>query len=362
MAEKAISTPYFNYDALCKTEVNESDKFKFVWVISKFSSRTEENGVYIKSEQFTIKGPGTKTTKWFVKMYPSGDNSESSDYVSVFLFNNNNEGVNTKCAFFSIDSCGKQRIIQEFSASKIPSRKDWGFPKFLKKDILVAHYTPEDTFTLLLEITVIGETKYLTETVANSGTLKNLQNDSNLQLSRDLGLLYETKEYADVSITCRGKKFECHKNILASRSPVFKTMLDSDMKERHTGNVVIKDMDPEVLANLLSYIYTGSAPDIETMAKELFTAADQYQLMKLKELCEVKLSSSIKVNNCIELLVLGDLHQASTLRKSALKFVSQNLDKINTEYWQKALTTYPSLFAEVVSLMIPKKNDGGEKN
>merc|ERR1719342_534683 len=138
-------------------------------------------------------------------------------------------------------------------------------------------------------------------------------------------------------------------------------MLNSNMKEMQTGNVAIKDLDPKVLANLLEYIYTGSAPDIETLAKELFRAADQYQLMKLKELCEVKLCSSIKVQNCIDLLVLGDLYQASTLRRSALKFVSQNLDKINTGDWKKALlTTYPSLFAEVVEAMLPKKNDGRE--
>ena len=64
-------------------------------------------------------------------------------------------------------------------------------------------------------------------------------------------------------------------------------------------------------------------------AKELLAASDQYQIDKLKELCELHLCSNTDVGNCIELLVIGDMYRASILKSNALGFVSQNMEKIN---------------------------------
>ena len=57
------------------------------------------------------------------------------------------------------------------------------------------------------------------------------------QLSQHLNLLFTSNEYADITIECGDKKFKCHKIILASRSPVFKTMFDADMKEKEATAV-----------------------------------------------------------------------------------------------------------------------------
>ena len=51
--------------------------------------------------------------------------------------------------------------------------------------------------------------------------------------------------------------------------------------------------------------------------------------------------------NCIDLLVIGDLHHAPILKSAALKFVSENMEKINPEDWRKNLIAHPTLFAEV---------------
>ena len=69
-----------------------------------------------------------------------------------------------------------------------------------------------------------------------------------------------------------------------------------------------------VFEDMLKYIYSGEAPNINDHTEELLAAADQYQLEKLKELCEVKLCSKLDVSNCIDLLLLGDLHHALTLK------------------------------------------------
>merc|ERR1719391_870591 len=137
-------------------------------------------------------------------------------------------------------------------------------------------------------------------------------------------------------------------------------MFDSNMKERNSGNVEIENMTPEVLEKLLLYIYTGNAPSIDKLTKELLAAADQYQVDKLKALCEIKLCAEMGIENCIYLLMLGDLHSALTLKTQALRFLSQNMDKINISECKKALISNPALLFEVMENILPTGSASGD--
>merc|ERR1719378_1688621 len=134
-------------------------------------------------------------------------------------------------------------------------------------------------------------------------------------------------------------------------------MLESNMKEKINGEVEIKDMDHDVLDDLLKYIYSGIAPNIDAHSLELYAAADLYQLEKLKELCELKLCSRLDMSNCIDLLNFGDLHNAQKLKAAALEFVSRNLQKMKTSEWKQSLITHPALIAEVMERMLPKNDE-----
>ena len=55
--------------------------------------------------------------------------------------------------------------------------------------------------------------------------------------------LFLDKEFVDLKIICKGKTFECHKNVLSCQSDVFKTMfLNMNMDEAKSGQVKIKDI------------------------------------------------------------------------------------------------------------------------
>merc|ERR1712098_770107 len=144
------------------------------------------------------------------------------------------------------------------------------------------------------------------------------------------------------------------KIILKSRSEVFKMMLERDMKEKEEGIIYIKDMNHDVLEDLMGYIYTGNAPNVDSHVKELFAAAHQYQVETLKEFCEAKICDSLDVTNCVELLVLGDLYQSPILKGRALKFVSMNMKKIEPSMWKTYLPAYPKLMVEVIEKLLPE--------
>lgn len=62
---------------------------------------------------------------------------------------------------------------------------------------------------------------------------------------------------------------------LTARSPVFAAMFEHEMEERKQNRVAIVDVDHEVLKEMLRFIYTGKAPNLEKMADDLLAAADK---------------------------------------------------------------------------------------
>ena len=103
--------------------------------------------------------------------------------------------------------------------------------------------------------------------------------------------------------------FDCHQFMLSARSPVFRAMFQADMTEKKSRKVDVKDLHPDVVAEMLTFIYTGNTPNLNRLAGELLAAAEQYQLELLKNICEERLCNSLEIGNSVSHLVLGDMYQ-----------------------------------------------------
>jgi len=352
----------YKYDAFCKTEIAKSDKYTFVWKISDFCSRSEKNCEVLNSEDFFIKGPDEEITKWCAEIFPKGDGSDNNEYISVYLKKKTIEEVHVFYTLYYLNANKiehKLDVLSDEGKSKLELKRgqSLGFPKAIRRKDL-PRYLHDGDLTLFFEIVIIGKSKKSIEFLNHEERCLALtDNYHQKQLANDYEMLFLSKDSSDVIIRCGEKVFNCHKIVLASRSPVFKTMLESNMREKITGDIEIKNMDHEVLEDLLKYIYSGGAPNIDAHTKELFAAADLYQLEKLKELCEMKLCSRFDVSNCIDLLILGDLYNAQKLKAAGLEFVSKNLHKMKTSEWKESFIVHPALMAEVVERMMPKNDD-----
>jgi len=92
------------FDAMCTTDIMESDKYKFVWKINNFNSRPEKNRECLNSKEFTITGPGDKISKWRVDLYPKGIDEGDENYISVYLNNQTNEDIDAKYILSTLDA------------------------------------------------------------------------------------------------------------------------------------------------------------------------------------------------------------------------------------------------------------------
>ena len=95
------------------------------------------------------------------------------------------------------------------------------------------------------------------------------------------------EKFTDIKIKCGPSEYHCHKVILAANSPVFRTMFQSDMLEKATGEVNMMDVHPEVVKMMLEWMYHG---DIDRRTKDdtisdLHDLAEMYLMKDLKDLC-----------------------------------------------------------------------------
>ena len=99
-------------------------------------------------------------------------------------------------------------------------------------------------------------------------------------LSVDLCTLLEDKEFTDVNIIVEGQSFSAHKAVLASRSPVLRAMLRSDMKEKEEGSIKLGDISSAAWKIFQRFLYTGTFdPDTECELElflELLLMSDKY--------------------------------------------------------------------------------------
>lgn len=241
--------------------------------------------------------------------------------------------------------------------------KDWGFKKFIRRDFLLDEANgllPDDKLTLFCEVSVVQDSVNI-----SGQSNMNMLKVPECQLSDDLGNLWECSRFTDCSLYVGGQEFKAHKSILAARSPVFNAMFEHEMEESKKNRVDISDVDPDVFKEMMGFIYTGKAPNLEKMADNLLAAADKYALERLKVMCEEALCNSLSVENVADTLILADLHSAEQLKAQAIDFINRcsvlrqlgckdgknwnsnhATDIMETAGWKSMIQSHPHLVAE----------------
>jgi speckle-type POZ protein len=164
-------------------------------------------------------------------------------------------------------------------------------------------------------------------------------------------------QFSDIIFKVRGCEFPAHKSILSVRSEVFAAMFQHPTKENLTNQIKIEDIEPDVFRELLRFIYTGrvQVDKLETMAVSLFKAADKYLLDQLKMTCENHFLRHMSPENCVFLLLNGDLQNPTKPLKEAAKFFRLLPSQVMaTESWAKMEEENPRLLCQIQKFVLIK--------
>ncbi|XP_035231697.1 TD and POZ domain-containing protein 4-like [Stegodyphus dumicola] len=196
-----------------------------------------------------------------------------------------------------------------------------------------------------------SESKILTvsDKLVSTTEVKALSN-----LSRDMQTMYEKKDLSDFILKCDTTEFQVHKCVLSARSPIFASMFQHPVTENRENRVTITDIDACVLQQLLMFVYTGRTNALSySMARDLYSAADKYAILELKEMCRQFMTSSLTTSTAVEILILADMHNDALLKSTAVNFISTNFEDFDTtKAWLSLLQEHPSLGIEVLSLTV----------
>lgn len=348
----------------CLTQIKVI-KFSYMWTISNFSFCREEMGEVLKSSTFSA-GTNDKL-KWLLRINPKGLDEESKDYLSLYLLLHKCETKGEVRAKFKFSILNAKReevkIMESQRAYRFVAGKDWGFKKFVKRDLLLDESSgllPDDKLTIYCEVNVVTEAKEY------SGQVSPFQSRvPTCRLPDDLEDIFKSQEFSDVTIYANGREFKAHKAILAARSPMFRGMFSHDMKETKYNRVEVTDVDPDVLEEMLRFIYTGKSSleqrlqvreqkdqkeqeKEQHLAIELLQAANKYHLDRLKLICEEALYKTLSADSVAEILSLADLYNAAQLKNQAIEFISIHATEvIETDGWNRMVRENPHLVAEV---------------
>uniref|UniRef100_A0A8C4WNP5 Speckle-type POZ protein n=1 Tax=Eptatretus burgeri TaxID=7764 RepID=A0A8C4WNP5_EPTBU len=260
-------------ESWCYTQVNVV-KFSYMWTINNFSFSREEMGEVLKSSTFSS-GANDKL-KWCLRVNPKGLDEESKDYLSLYLLlvSCPKSEVRAKFKFSILNAKSEEtKAMESQRAYRFVQGKDWGFKKFIRRDFLLDEANgllPDDKLTLFCEVSVVQDSVNVSG--QTSGTAFRVPD---CHLAEDMGAMWETGHLADCTLHVRGQCFHAHKAILAARSPVFSAMFEHEMEESKLNRVEISDVAADVFREMMHFIYTGTAPNLESMADDLLAAADK---------------------------------------------------------------------------------------
>lgn len=142
----------------------------------------------------------------------------------------------------------------------------------------------------------------------------------------------------------------------ASRSPVFRAMLENEMEESLSGTIKISDVSYDALRAFVNYLYTAEACLDENMACDLLVLAEKYQVKHLKTYCEKFLISKLNWENSLVNFAFAHQHNAKNLLDAALALIMDNMDKLSKrEEYKELVEKDPRLVVELYEAYLSKQ-------
>eukprot|EP00092_Neocalanus_flemingeri_P040433 GFUD01044034.1.p1 GENE.GFUD01044034.1~~GFUD01044034.1.p1 ORF type:complete len:328 (+),score=70.64 GFUD01044034.1:51-1034(+) len=297
------------------------------FVIDEFKTQMN-NRTTLKSHQFTV-----KDTLWHVGVTPGKDK-----HLGVFIYNDNKEDLNVICKFEVGDTVSKLD-----DGANVVNNSNLGFPKFLSH---------EKCLEVLSDGKLIVEVEM--KVLEKEGTLIHGKGKHCNAIPDTISVLlkmYEDKDFTDFSVVCNGKPFLCHKAILAARSPVFKAMMESNMKEANDAIVELKNCTEVVAKSFVKFFYTGQVDEevLKENAASFLDLSEEYDLQGLKAIAEQVMIANLDKENMVSCYLAGVLYHGQKIRAAAKTFLMQNRRSLTEqEGWREAFKGREELVFELM--------------
>lgn len=137
--------------------------------------------------------------------------------------------------------------------------------------------------------------------------------------------------FFDVVLIVRGDRFEAHRVVLASASPVFAVMFTNGMRESRMREIVLHDVDVRSWSLAQDFIYTGRLPEIGMgVALKLLKVAAMYQMDAFLPVVIVAVQGLLFASNCCQVLCVAEELGLSSLKSQVMSIVKYHFHWISS--------------------------------
>ena len=363
-----IETKSYQTNGAIATIRKVTSRLDISWVIEDYFNwaGTVAKNDKVLSHPFKLIEKGSDTTHEFMlRIDPHGNNKDAEGYISVYMcysgpkkalkceYEVNIQKSNGELLPLMIQK-GVKNLDELEKLEKLEKSRRIGPPQTLlisklekEKDQLLHHGT----------LVFVGHVQLTTfeKEYSNASKFVLKENlEAKIPLTVMLRKSFEEDEgnFSDFKIICNNGKekrsFNVHKVIIAAGSPVLMAMLRSDCSETSSNSVTVPDISPSTMHKILHFLYTDSveAADVDT---DLLSAANKYQMNRLKAFCEFYLIDELEESTAVHLAVISDLYGSELFKKEVAKFLGENWLKIKQTKDIDTLKNYPDLMLRIMS-------------
>ena len=158
-----------------------------------------------------------------------------------------------------------------------------------------------------------------------------------------------------------GKSFSCHKLVLSAHSEYFRTLLDSDNRNKvsfdeNTNNeVFLKDVDENTLEVLLRYMYSMEFPNNvnQEQVAELLVASDRLRMDRLVEICLDWLICRVKEDLIQVFIIIDKIQPKGTARLHIFERMKRSRKSVAaSKDFPQFVREYPELPVEFMKAVL----------
>lgn len=137
--------------------------------------------------------------------------------------------------------------------------------------------------------------------------------------------------FIDVVLIVEGKRFEAHRVVLASASPVLAAMFSNGMRETRMREITLHDIDVRSWSLAQDFIYTGKLPEIRMgAALKLLKVAAMYQMDALIPVVVTTIEGMLFPFNCCQVFSVAEALDLRQLKSQAEHLVQYHYHWIST--------------------------------
>lgn len=147
----------------------------------------------------------------------------------------------------------------------------------------------------------------------------------------------EKELFCDVTLIVEGKRFPCHRVILAAQSEYFNMMFSGTYRESTAKEVEINDLNARTITTTMDYIYAQEIVINERNVLELLGAANMLLLSGLKEQCEQACGKMICKENIISVIETAVMYDVEDLEAACVDFFAAKFMELQEEFKELSL-------------------------